>query len=117
MSFQLGPLCFYLTSRISLVIEFDEDWCMDLIGVFPGVVAFRVTLPFDQILQSFLMSPCSMGTDLLHFIFLFSINQIRGRSCEVWFMGWCFSVWHQETSVKHRMDAPLSQQFEAYSYW
>jgi hypothetical protein len=32
------------------VIEFDEHWGMDLIGVLPSVVAFRVTFPFDQIL-------------------------------------------------------------------
>jgi hypothetical protein len=80
---------------------------MDLISIFPGVVAFRVALPFDQILQGLLTSPCLMSADLLHFVFFFSINQIRGRSCKVWSVGWRFSVWHQETSVKHRMDAPL----------
>jgi hypothetical protein len=32
------------------MIEFDEGWCVDLIGIFPGVVAFRVSFPFDQIL-------------------------------------------------------------------
>jgi hypothetical protein len=65
------------------MIGFDECWGVDLISVFPGVVTFRVTLPFDQILQGVTMPPSLMCTDLFHFIFFFPINQIRGRSCEV----------------------------------
>jgi hypothetical protein len=66
------------------MIEFDEGWCVDLISIFPGVAAFRVTLPFDEILQGLTMPPSPMAADLFHFIFLFPINQIRGRSGEVW---------------------------------
>jgi hypothetical protein len=66
-----------------LVIEFDELGCMDLISVFPSVVAFRVALSFDQILQGLGAPPGPMGTYLLHFIFLFPINQIRWRSGKV----------------------------------
>jgi hypothetical protein len=58
------------------VIKFDEFRRMDLIGVFPSVVAFRVACPFDQILQGLGPPPGPMGTDLFYFIFLFSINQI-----------------------------------------
>jgi hypothetical protein len=65
------------------MIEFDECGGMDLIGVFPSVVTFGVTLPLDQILQGLVAPPSLVCTDLFHFILLFSINQIRGRSCEV----------------------------------
>jgi hypothetical protein len=65
------------------MVEFDELGRMDLIGVFPGVVAFGVTCPFNQILQSFGPPPGPMGADLFHFIFFFSINQIRRWSGEV----------------------------------
>jgi hypothetical protein len=65
------------------VIEFDELGRMDLIGVFPGIVTFGVTLPFDQVLQGLGPPPGPMGTYLLHFIFLFPINQIRWRLGEV----------------------------------
>ena len=61
---------------VCLMIQFDEYRCMDLIGVFPSVVAFGVSFPFDQILQGLALPPGPMGADLLHFIFLFSINQI-----------------------------------------
>jgi hypothetical protein len=65
------------------MIKFDEFWCVDLIGVFPGVVAFRVAFPFDQILQGLGPPPGPMGTDLFHFILFFSINQIRWWSGKV----------------------------------
>jgi hypothetical protein len=62
------------------MIELDECGGMGLIGVFPSVVTFGVTFPFDQILQGFVASPPPVCVDLFHFILLFSINQIRGRS-------------------------------------
>jgi hypothetical protein len=65
------------------VIEFNELGRVDLIGIFPSVVAFGVALPFDQILQGPGPPPGPVGADLFHFIFLLSINQIRWRSGEV----------------------------------
>ena len=65
------------------MVEFDEGQCMDLIGIFLGVVAFRISFPFDEVLQGLTMPPSLVAADLFHFIFLFSINQIRGRPGEV----------------------------------
>jgi hypothetical protein len=56
------------------VIEFDEFRCMDLIGVFPGIVAFGVSFPLDQILQGLALPPGPVGMYLLHLILLFSFN-------------------------------------------
>jgi hypothetical protein len=65
------------------MIEFDEGWCMDLIGIFPGVVAFGIALPFDQILQGLAAPPSPVCADLFHFVFFFSINQVGWRLGEV----------------------------------
>jgi hypothetical protein len=66
------------------VVKFDELRRVNLIGVFPSVVAFRVTCPFDQVLQGPGPPPDPMGTDLFHFVFFFPINQIWWWSGEVW---------------------------------
>jgi hypothetical protein len=66
------------------VIKFDEYGGVNLISVFPGVVTFGVPLPFDEVLQGFALPPGPMGTYLFHFVFLFSINQIRWWSGKVW---------------------------------
>jgi hypothetical protein len=50
VSFKVDPSGFYGLLGVRLVIQFDEYWRVDLIGVFPSVITFRVPLPFDQIL-------------------------------------------------------------------
>jgi hypothetical protein len=99
------------------MIKFDEVWSMDLIGIFPCVVAFRVTFPLDQILQGLALPPGPMGTYLYHFVFRFPINQIQWQLGEVRAVCWCFSVGHQKTSVEHWMDIPLGRKFESDRYW
>jgi hypothetical protein len=81
--FKSNAACFYNFQSISSMIEFDEVGCMDLIGVFPSVVTFGVTLPFDEVLQGLVTSPSPVAADQFHFVFFFSINQIRGRSRKV----------------------------------
>ena len=98
------------------MIKFDEHGHMGLISIFPGIVTFWVSLPFDQILQGLAPPPGPVGMYLLHFIFLFSFNQIWGRSGEVWSMCLCFGVGCDQTSVEDWMDAPLGQEFELHRY-
>jgi hypothetical protein len=83
---KVGMSSFYLLERVALVIEFDEIQGMDLIGIFPGVVALRVALPFDEVLQGSKTSLVLVATYLIHFIFLFPSNQIWGWLGEVWAM-------------------------------
>jgi len=44
-------LSFYLLERVAFVIEFDEVGHMDLIGVFPSIVAFGISFPLDKVLE------------------------------------------------------------------
>jgi len=74
---------FYLLERVPFVIEFDEVRHMNLIGVFPSIVAFGISFPFDEILECSGPPMTSVAFDQLHFIFRFSINQIRWRSGEI----------------------------------
>ena len=50
-TFDEEPSSFYPLEGVILVIEFDQVWGMCLIGVFPGIVAFGVSFPLDQILE------------------------------------------------------------------
>ena len=42
---------FYSLEGVIFVIKFDQIWGMCLIGVFPSIVAFGVSFPFDQVLE------------------------------------------------------------------
>jgi hypothetical protein len=74
------------------VIEFDEVWCVDLVSIFPSVIALRVSLPFHEILQGPETSLVPMGVDLIHFILIFPFDQIRRRSGKVWAMCGGFAI-------------------------
>jgi len=54
---------FYPLEGIVLVIEFDEVRCMDLNSVFPSIVAFRIPLPFDEVLEGSRPSMMSVAFD------------------------------------------------------
>ena len=75
------------------MIEFDEFWGMHLVSWFPCVVTFRVSFPFDEILE--LSSPTMMSVvdDMLHFVFLFTVNQVRWWSGEVGSVCCGFLIW------------------------
>jgi hypothetical protein len=81
---ELYPSGFYTMTGQRPLVKFDEFGRVNLIGIFPSVVAFGVALPFDQILPGLGPPPGPMGTYLLHFIFFFPINQVRWRSGKVW---------------------------------
>jgi len=74
---------FYPLEGVVLMIEFDEVWGMNLIGVFPSVIAFGVSFPFNEILEHPRPSMTLVAPYQLHFVFRFSINQFRRWSGKV----------------------------------
>jgi len=74
---------FYPLKGVVFVIEFDKVGCVDLIGIFLSIIAFGISLPFDEILECPRSSMMSVASYQLHFIFHLSINQIRWWSGEV----------------------------------
>ena len=68
---------FYPLKGIVLMIKFNEVRHMDLIGIFPGVIAFGISFPFDEVLEHPRPSMTSVAPYQLYFIFCFFINQVR----------------------------------------
>jgi len=54
---------FYALKGVSLVIEFDEVRGVGLIGIFPSIVTFRVSFPFDEVLELSRSSMTSVAFD------------------------------------------------------
>ena len=74
------------------LIMLDNFRGMDLISWFPCVVAFRISLPFDEILEPFGSSVLLVCDNSFDFVFFFSINEVRGWSGEVWAVRSCFVI-------------------------
>jgi hypothetical protein len=88
----LQQCCFYAFQWAFTVIGLEEVRGMNLRDWFPSVVAFWVSLPFDEVLQRFRSSVMSMTDDALDFKLLFAINQIRRWAREVWSVSGCFVI-------------------------
>ena len=54
----------------------DKFRGMNLISWFPCIIAFRVSLPFDEVLESFRSSELSVCNNSFDFVFLFSVNDV-----------------------------------------
>ena len=75
------------------MIKFDELRSMHLVSWFSCVVTFRVSFPLDQILELSGLTMMSVVDDTLHFVLLFSVNQIRWWLGEVRSMCCGFLIW------------------------
>jgi hypothetical protein len=74
------------------MISLEDVRGMDLRRRFPGVVTFGVSFPFDEVLEGSRSSMTSVANDALDFKLLFSINQIRRWTREVWSVGGRFLI-------------------------
>ncbi len=73
-------------------IMLDKFRGMNLVSRFPCIVAFRVSLPFDEVLKSFRPSELSACDYSFDFVFFFPINKVRRGSREVWAVRSCFMI-------------------------
>ena len=64
----------------------DKIRGMDMVSWLPCVVTFGVSLPFDEILESFRSSELSVCDDSFNFVLFFSVDEVRRWSGEVWAM-------------------------------
>ena len=74
--------------------------------ILPGIVSLRVSLPLDQVLKSSPLPKVAMIPDGLDFIFLFSIDDVWGRSREVGSVLFRFLIRGQEAGVENIMYGP-----------
>jgi len=83
-----------------------------LVSWLPGVIAFRVALPFEEILELLSSTMTSVAPYLLHLILRFSCDKVRWRSGVVRSVRVRFDVWGKEASMEHGVDVPLMGKLE-----
>src|SRR5579863_7749949 len=89
------------------MISLYEVWGMYLVSWFPGVIALRVALPFEEILELFLLCMTSVASYLLHFVFRFSRDKVRWWSGIVGSVGVHLDVRGKQAGMENRVDVPL----------
>ena len=61
-----------------MVIGFSELRSVNLVSWFPGIVRLWIPFPLDKILESSSPTGVSMIDHLLHLVFFFSFDKVRG---------------------------------------
>ena len=89
----------------------------DIAVVFPGVIGFGVSFPFDQILKSSPSPKVAMIPDGLDFVFLFSVDDIWGRSREVGSVLFRFLVRRQKAGVENVVYCPCRGEVQLVRHW
>ena len=69
---------------------------LDVFDGFPGVVAFRVPLPLDQVLELSPPAVTAMVSNRLDFVLLSIIDKVRWGSREVLPVLFRLLKWHEE---------------------
>ena len=74
--------------------------------VFPGVVSGGIALPLDKVLEVSPFPKVAMIDDGLDLVFLFSINDVWGRTWEIISILTSFPERCQKSGMKDVMDGP-----------
>ena len=74
--------------------------------MFPGIVSCGISFPLDKVLKVSPLPEISMIDDGLDFVFLFSINDVWGRTREVVPVLVGLFERRQESGMKDVMDGP-----------
>ena len=75
------------------MISLYEIWGVYLVSWFPSVIAFRIALPFEEILELFSPSMTSVAPYLLHFVFRLSRDKVRWWSGVIGSVRVRFDIW------------------------
>ena len=89
------------------LIMLDKFRGMYLISWLPCVVTLGISLPFDEVLESFQSSELSVCDNSFHFVFFLAVNEVRWWSGEVWSVGLRFMIERQQGRVKYIMNSPI----------
>ncbi len=69
-------------------------WRLHIVLWFPGVIAFRVPFPLDQVLE--FTSLITIGSNGLDFVLRFTFDHVRWWPHEVLAVFFCFNVRRKE---------------------
>jgi hypothetical protein len=97
----------YILERVELVIVLDHLGTLKVADWLPRVVAFRVSLPLDEVLQLFSPPLTSVAANGLNFVLFFTSHKVWGRSRIVCAMFFHFYIWGEKGGMENGVDGPL----------
>jgi hypothetical protein len=106
-----------MLQRVTPMIFPKYLWGLDMLNRLPGVVAFGVPFPLDQILEPSPPATMAMVSNRLDFVLFPIIDKVRWGSREVLSVLIHLFERHEERSVKHGVYGPLWGQAQLVDDW
>ena len=75
------------------MILFKKVWSVNILGWFPGVVTFGVSLPLHIVLERSRFPMTSVVDQVFDFVFFSTLDQIRWRFRKIGAVNGVFLVW------------------------
>src|SRR5216684_1928720 len=83
----------FILKGVALVVLFEKVWSVNILGWFPGVVAFGVSLPLHIVLERSRFPMTSVVDQVFDFVFFGILDQIRWRFQKIGAVNGVFLVW------------------------
>ena len=97
----------YMLQRVTLMIFLEQLRGLDVLDGFPGVVAFGVPFPLNQVLEPSPSAMTAMVSNRLDFVMFSIIDKVRWGSREVLSVLLRLFERHEERGVKDGVYGPL----------
>ena len=88
------------------MISLEQFGGVNVLQGFPGVVAFGVALPLDQVTNTFRSFIFSMTDDPFHGVFFFPVDHVRRWPGIVGSVCHSLVIGHEEGRMEHIVDTP-----------
>ena len=96
----------FILEGVTLMVFLNQLRSKHVSLVFPGVVSSGISFPFDKVLEVSSFPKVAMIDDGLDFVFLFSINDVWGRTWKIVSVLTSFSKRGQKSGMKDVMNGP-----------
>ena len=106
----------FILKGVTFMVFLNQLWSEYVSSVFPGVVSSGISLPFDKVSKVSPLTEITVIDNGLDLIFLFSINDVWGRTWEIVSVLTSFSKWGQKPGVEDVMNGPGRRQFQLRCY-
>ena len=106
-----------MLQRVALMILSEYLWGLDVFNRLPGVVAFGVPFPLDQILELSPPAVTAVVLNRLNLVLLLIIDKVRWGSRVVLPVLIRLFKRHEERGVEHRVYGPLWGQAQLVNNW
>jgi hypothetical protein len=107
----------YMLQRVTLMVLSEYPWSLYVFNGFPGVIAFGVPFPLDQILELSPPAVTAMVPNRLDFVLFSIIDKVRWGSREVLPVLIRLFEWHEERGVEYGVYGPLWGQAQLVDDW